>query len=93
MKKAVIDLYAVILRFLIRARDWYDEGKFQHLFHSITRPVELRYNDLLEQISLASQRIKELATAGHLAEFRDMHKELKETKAIVERISNATTCK
>lgn len=72
MRAAVTDLYAIILRFLIRARDWYEEGKLKHFVHSITRPVELRYQDLLEQITDSTRAIEHLATVGHQAEFRDM---------------------
>ena len=73
MKAAVTDLYAVILRFLIRARDWYEEGKLKHFVHSITRPVELRYQDLLDQITDSTRVIEDLARVGHQAESRDMH--------------------
>jgi hypothetical protein len=87
MKAAIADLYAHILRFLIRARDWYEEGKLHHFIHSITRPAELRYNDLLEQISYSSRNIHELAGSGQQAELRDMHAKINETNAMVERIS------
>lgn len=72
MSAAVTDLYAVILRFLIRARDWYEEGKLKHFVHSITRPVELRYQDLLEEIADCTRKIEHLATVGHQAEVREM---------------------
>lgn len=93
IKAAVADLYASILRFLIRARDWYEEGKLHHFIHSITRPIELRYNDILEQISHSSRVIDQLVVSAQQAEFRDMHNKIKETSAKVEKISNAMTCK
>jgi len=93
MKATVADLYASILRFLIRAQDWYEEGKLHHFLHSITRPIELRYNDLLEQISQSSCIIDQLAVSGQQAEFRDMHDRINETSVMVEKISNAITCK
>jgi hypothetical protein len=73
MREAVTNLYAVILRFLIRARDWYEEGRLKHFVHSITRPVELRYQDLLGQITDSTRMIEHLARVGHQAESRDMH--------------------
>ena len=93
MKNAIADLYASLLRFLIRARDWYDEGKLQHFYHSITRPTELRYSDLLEQIAQSSRLIDQLAVSGQQAEFRDMHAKINETSEIVEKMSIAITCK
>ncbi|KAF2802196.1 uncharacterized protein BDZ99DRAFT_402242 [Mytilinidion resinicola] len=91
MRAAVTDLYVYILRFLIRARDWYEEGKLYHFLHSITRPEELRYKDLLEQISQSSRIINQLAVSGQQAEFRDIHDKINKTSAMVEKISNAVT--
>jgi hypothetical protein len=93
MKAAVTDLHVCILRFLIRARDWYEEGKLRHFLHSITRPIELRYNDLLELIAHSSRIIDQLAASGQLAEVRDMHDKINGISAIVEKTSNAMTCK
>ena len=64
MKRAVADLYANAMRFLIRAQDWYREGKLLHALHSITRLVELRYKDLIEDIKECSINIDKLALAG-----------------------------
>lgn len=76
MKDYLCQVYAYILRFLVRAHDWYKEGTFKHIVHSITRPVELRYDDLLQNISQSSRAIEQLASSGHHAEFRDMHHEI-----------------
>lgn len=73
MKDAVTSLYAYILRFLIRAHDWYNEGSFKHAYHSLTRPTELRYNDIVQQMTDVSRSIYELAVVGQQAELRDMH--------------------
>ncbi|KAI1496447.1 hypothetical protein F5X99DRAFT_72715 [Biscogniauxia marginata] len=78
MGTAVADLYAAILKFLVRAHDWYEEGTLKHMLHSITRPVELRYNDLLDDISRCSRRIQNLASSGQQAEIRDIHEQLEE---------------
>jgi hypothetical protein len=77
MTAAVEGLYAHIIQFLIRAYDWYREGTFRHIFHSITRPVELRYHDLLEHIETGSRNIEQLAVAGSQVELRQMHTTLK----------------
>ncbi|GAP85126.1 hypothetical protein SAMD00023353_2200570 [Rosellinia necatrix] len=73
MRTAIAELYANIMRFFIRAYDWYEEGTLKHMLHSITRPVELRYQDLLQRIEQCSLRIHTLASVGQQAEIRDLH--------------------
>ncbi|KAI1169753.1 hypothetical protein F4777DRAFT_571936 [Nemania sp. FL0916] len=73
MGTAVARLYANIMEFLVRAQEWYEEGKLKHMIHSLTRPVELRYGDLLEDISRCTNQIKSLSVSGQQAEIRDMH--------------------
>lgn len=62
----------------MRALDWYKESRLLHVFHSITRPAELRYNDLIEDIAYSTRRVQDLALASSQAELRDMHTKLKE---------------
>ncbi|KAK5046550.1 hypothetical protein LTR84_008353 [Exophiala bonariae] len=76
MKNAISELYAYIIRFLIRAHDWYQENWLQHIWHSVTRLVELRYNDILDEIAIRTQIVHDLAVAGGLAEQRVMHEKL-----------------
>lgn len=76
MKNAVAELYAYLLRFFMRAYDWYSESKIRHLIHSISRPVEIRYKDLVETISQCSQNIDRLALAASHAEQRIIHQKL-----------------
>lgn len=76
MESSLCQLYTHILRFLVRAHDWYKEGTLKHIVHSITRPVELRYDDILQDIAQSSRVIEQLASSGHQAEFRDMHNEI-----------------
>ncbi|KAI3331598.1 hypothetical protein HD806DRAFT_477859 [Xylariaceae sp. AK1471] len=73
MSIAVADLYSYVLKFLVRAYDWYEEGALKHMLHSITKPVELQYADLLGDISRCSRQIKDLSFLGQQAETRDMH--------------------
>ena len=91
MREAIAQLFASMLRFLIRARDWYEEGKLRHFIHSITRPVELRYSDLLEQITDNSRIIDQLAKSGQQAELRVVHSKIDQMNATVEKISSAMT--
>ena len=76
MKQAVANLYAYIIRFLIRAQGWYQESKPLHALHSFTRPAELRYADLIEEIEACTRTVDSLASAAAQAEQRDMHLKL-----------------
>ena len=78
LKQAVSELYALVIRFLMRARDWYQESKPMHVLHALTRPVELRYADLIEDIATCTQVVCRLASAAAQAEQRDMHLEMQE---------------
>ena len=76
MKAAVVELYTCIIQFFIRADSWYREGRFLHLLHSVTRPPELRYKDLIESITTCSQNIDQLASSASRAELRVVHEKL-----------------
>lgn len=76
MKQSIATLYAHILKFLVRALDWYDEGKIKHAIQSITKPAALRYNDIVSDIHRATESITKLAAASSQAEQRDMHSKL-----------------
>lgn len=78
MKQAVAELYAHIIRFFVRAQEWYQQGKLRHAWDSFARPAELRYNDLIQQIEDCTREVDNLATAGARAEQRDIHLELRE---------------
>ena len=82
MKQAVADLYAYILRFLIRAQGWFQESRISHALHSFTRPAELRYADIIEEIEACTRTVDSLASAGAQAEQRDMHLKL---QALIDR--------
>ncbi|KAF4545427.1 uncharacterized protein LTHEOB_5260 [Lasiodiplodia theobromae] len=76
MKQALAELYAHIIRFLIRARDWFEERKPLRILHSVTRPAELRYDDLIDEIDSCSRNVVSLAVSAAQAEQRDMHTKL-----------------
>lgn len=78
MKQAISELYAHIVRFLIRAHDWYQESKSRHFIHSLTRPIELRYSDIIDEIESSTRTVDILAAAGAQAEQRDVHLKLQE---------------
>jgi hypothetical protein len=100
MKEAVTNLYVAIFQFFARARQWYHETSFQRLVHSITHPVELRYNDLLNDVIECSRTIDLLSYCGSQAETRDMHQTVQTMQAtiqnlvsVVENINASTSCK
>ena len=76
MKETVTKLYAHIIRFFLRAHDWYRERPIWHVVHSFTRPAELRYNDLIEKIKDCSRAIDRLAVLGQQIEQRAIHEKV-----------------
>jgi hypothetical protein len=77
MKNAVSTLYSYILQFYMKAHGWYQEGRLSHALHSLTRPHELHYDEILAKISSQSLVVKDLAVIGSQVEQRDMHVEQK----------------
>lgn len=84
MQQAVALLYAHIVRFLIRALQWYEEGKLAHALHSITRPASLRYDDLIKEIQRDTQSITSHTIASSQVEQRDMHNEIRAIRSLAD---------
>ena len=91
MLQAVAIMYAQIIRFLMRALEWFQESKLSHALHSLTRPVELRYDDLVGEISHSTGSINNLALASSQAEQRDMHLKIQGLKDTVEELKGVIT--
>ncbi|KAI0153574.1 hypothetical protein BJ166DRAFT_533117 [Pestalotiopsis sp. NC0098] len=89
MKTAIAEVNAYILRFLIRAYDWYREGTWKHVLHSLTRPAELRYDDILEAISQRTARIKDLASYGGQGKMHNMSIKIDEVNTKLEHLQTA----
>jgi hypothetical protein len=94
VRRTIVSLYAHIVRFLIRALRWYKDSTTRHMIHAITRPVELRYDDLLDLITVQARGLTELASASSHAEQRDMHSTIqrqtryhKETQKSIEQLT------
>jgi hypothetical protein len=60
--------------------------------HSLTHPVELRYNDLLQQIEANSRTIDELASSEQQAELRHMQDNLNTMLVLIERTATTVSC-
>lgn len=76
MRSTTALLYSHIVRFLIRALQWYQDGKLKHALHSITRPAALRYDDLIQAICRDAQSITSQAVTNSQVEQREMHIEI-----------------
>jgi hypothetical protein len=77
MRKFMIMLYAQIIKFLTISLSWFKESRALHVLHSVTRPPELCYSDLVQNIRILSQSISATAQVSSFAEQRDMHSVMK----------------
>jgi hypothetical protein len=73
IQQAVSELYAQVLKFMLRAMKWYTEGRLKHFITAVFRPAALRFKDLLEGIESCSQTVDQLAVGASQAEQRNMH--------------------
>jgi hypothetical protein len=89
VKTLVATLYAHIIRFLLRALGWYEEGSLKRAYHSVMKPAPLRYNDILDDIHRITTQISAHTAAGSQAEQRDMHQDLVAVKEIVKSANEA----
>jgi len=80
MKLALAEIYAHTIRFFVRAQDWLSQNTFMRVVHSVTRPRELRYDDIIEDISMATTHFRNVAVTASQAEQREMHILLTEMK-------------
>ncbi|TGO29089.1 hypothetical protein BPAE_0019g00650 [Botrytis paeoniae] len=77
MRKYIIMLNAQIIKFLTVSLSWFKESRALHILHSVTRPPQIQYNDLVEKIGILSQSISTTAQLSSFAEQRDMHSVMK----------------
>ncbi|KAI1122574.1 hypothetical protein F5Y10DRAFT_71393 [Nemania abortiva] len=73
MKHSVSLLYAHIIRFLLRALQYYEESGVMRAVHAITRPSALRYDDLIKLIRLDMEKVRRHAAMSSQAEMRALH--------------------
>lgn len=76
MKAVLEELYASILNFLMKAYEWYNEGKLSHILHGVSQPWHRVNAGLVDEIAEKSRSIDQLAAAASQAELRDMHKKI-----------------
>lgn len=92
MKRVVSDLYCSIVEYLLRAAGWYTQGSLRHAWEALSRPVELCYDDLVQNIEDSAKRMDVLANAGAHAEQRDMHLELRSLSEAVRELRELAIC-
>lgn len=80
----IITLNCHIIKFLLRALDWYEANTMSRAIQSITRPAALRYDDIVEDIRSTLSKVNSLSLAGSQAEQRDMHEELRTERVLQE---------
>ncbi|OAG16202.1 hypothetical protein CC77DRAFT_391926 [Alternaria alternata] len=78
MQQAVSETYSKIIRFFLRAERWFQQSKLRHTWEALSRPTELYYSDLIQEVGECTKTIEVLANAGAQAEQRDMHLEVQE---------------
>ncbi|KAK7513715.1 uncharacterized protein IWZ02DRAFT_478364 [Phyllosticta citriasiana] len=82
-------LYVRIIGFATRAASWYRQNKLKHAFSAIGRPYSLRFQDLVDDITVQISEIRQLAFTMSLVELRETRMELRELKKITEAMSLA----
>jgi hypothetical protein len=92
MKQTVSDIYSKVMIFLVRAAVWYSQGKLRHAWEALSRPVELYYDDLIQDIVDCAKSVDMLANAGAQAEQRDMHLELQSLNEAVRELRGILIC-
>lgn len=93
IKQEVFEIYSKIVHFLLRAGRWFLQGKMRHAWEALSRPVELHYDDLVQDIEDCTKKVDMLATAGAHAEQRDMHLELQTLSEAVREMRGMLVCK
>ena len=78
MKAAVAQLYAKILHFVRDAVKWYKKSKLAHSVSAVFKPYELSFKTIVEEISRASRRVDQEASAASKAEIRELHIKLQQ---------------
>ncbi|KAK7697668.1 hypothetical protein SLS64_013298 [Diaporthe eres] len=73
MQEAVSLLYAKIMEFVVKAIKWCKKGKTRHAIAAIAHPFELKFKNIIDEITRRSRAVDELAHAASKAEIRDLH--------------------
>ena len=75
IQEGTANLYALFMKFLVRAMQWYQGGSFKHAIHAFVKPVAIAYKDILEEIEESSRSLDQWVATAAYAEQRAMHLE------------------
>ncbi|KAI0908787.1 hypothetical protein F4823DRAFT_597280 [Ustulina deusta] len=80
MREAVARLYAVLLKFLLRALRWYRHGRVMHVLASIANPWSLEFEEELGDVERQARAVDELAQSASRAELREARFQIHEIR-------------
>ncbi|KAK8174702.1 hypothetical protein BC567DRAFT_95735 [Phyllosticta citribraziliensis] len=89
MVELATTLYVRIIGFATRAASWYRQKKLKHALSAIGRPYSLRFQDLVDDITVQVAKIHRLAFTMSIVELRETRLELRQLKTITEAMSLA----
>ncbi|KAL9089774.1 MAG: hypothetical protein Q9165_005568 [Trypethelium subeluteriae] len=73
MKRAVEELYALLISFYQRALRWYQATKLRHVTRALLKPYRLEFGDLVERINSQARSIESLAITMAHQEIRSIY--------------------
>ena len=82
MQANVETLYEYILKFLMRAMTWCSEGTFKHIISATIRPYDLRFRDILDDITRTSRDIDQVESMESQIELRRVRDEQRDLKIL-----------
>jgi hypothetical protein len=78
IKATVAQLYAKILHFIRDIVRWYKKSKLAHSISTVFKPYNLGFKAIVEEISKASRRVDQEASAASKAKIRELHIKLQQ---------------
>lgn len=93
MQEAVSLLYAKIMEFVVKAIKWCKKGKAMHAIAAITHPFDLKFKNIINEITRRSRGVDELANAASKAEIRDLHFTVHQMHKSISHLTEMMACK
>lgn len=93
MQEAVSLLYAKIMEFVVKAIKWCKKGKARHAIAAIAHPFELKFKNIIDEITRRSRGVDELANAAAKAEIRDLHFTVHQMHTSIAHLTEMMACK
>lgn len=93
MHEAVSLLYAKIMEFVVKAIKWCKKGKARHAIAAIAHPFELKFKNIIDEVTRRSRVVDELANAASKAEIRDLHLTVHQMQRSMADLTQRMECK